>query len=59
MTLAIVVSVLAVLLLIVGVVALVAAPRALVRYLQLLSGRQVAWDKTSHAFPDLDPEQAA
>jgi bacteriophage N4 adsorption protein B len=35
-----------------NVVALVAAPRALARYVRLLRGGTVAWDKTSHAFPD-------
>ncbi|WP_332837967.1 glycosyl transferase family protein [Sphingomonas sp. MA1305] len=34
-----------------NLVALCAAPRAMVRYLLLLNGRHVAWDKTSHVFP--------
>jgi len=37
-------------------VALAAAPRALLRYLLVLRGRPVVWDKTSHAFPDLSPQ---
>ncbi|WP_343528968.1 glycosyl transferase family protein [Sphingomonas sp.] len=34
-------------------VALAAAPRAMIRYLLVLRGRPVAWDKTQHQFPDL------
>jgi len=34
-------------------VALAAAPRALVRYWQLLNGAAPVWDKTCHDFPDL------
>jgi bacteriophage N4 adsorption protein B len=36
-----------------NVVALAAAPLAMIRYLRLLRGHAVAWDKTSHAFPDV------
>ena len=35
-----------------NLVALVAAPRALYRYLKLLRGEAVVWDKTAHVFPD-------
>ncbi|MEG3092483.1 glycosyl transferase family protein [Sphingomonas sp. PB1R3] len=34
-------------------VALAAAPRAMVRYLLMLRGRPLTWDKTDHQFPDL------
>jgi adsorption protein B len=34
-------------------VTLAAAPRALGTYVRLLAGRQPAWDKTAHVFPDL------
>ncbi|WP_322964924.1 glycosyl transferase family protein [Sphingomonas fuzhouensis] len=34
-------------------VALAAAPRAMIRYLLVLRGRPVVWDKTRHVFPDV------
>lgn len=34
-------------------VALAAAPRAMMRYLLVLRGRPVVWDKTRHVFPDV------
>ena len=37
-----------------NVVSLVAAPRALMRYLAMLRGAAPVWDKTRHEFPDLD-----
>ena len=40
-----------------NLIALIAAPRALARYLRLLRGHALVWDKTRHDFPDL--EQAA
>jgi len=36
-----------------NLVALVAAPRALYRYVSLLRGAPLVWDKTRHVFPDL------
>jgi adsorption protein B len=36
-----------------NVVALVAAPRAMGRYVRLLRGEVLVWDKTSHVFPDV------
>jgi len=36
-------------------VALAAAPRAIIRYLLILRGRPVMWDKTRHVFPDMAP----
>ena len=45
--------------LIANLVALYAAPRALIRYLLLLKGRHVAWDKTSHVFPSWAAAPAA
>jgi len=36
-----------------NIVSLVAAPRALARYVGMLRGRAVVWDKTGHVFPDL------
>ena len=39
-----------------NLVSLIAAPRALHRYLKLLRGETLVWDKTAHVFPDLiDP----
>ena len=35
-----------------NIVALIAAPRALYRYLKLLRGAPIVWDKTRHVFPD-------
>ena len=35
-----------------NLVSLIAAPRALHRYLRLLRGEAVVWDKTAHVFPD-------
>lgn len=37
-----------------NIVALMAAPRALLLYLRLLRGEPPAWDKTAHVFPDLE-----
>ena len=37
-----------------NLVSLIAAPRALHRYVKLLRGEPLVWDKTAHAFPDLD-----
>ncbi|WP_294240426.1 glycosyl transferase family protein [uncultured Sphingomonas sp.] len=37
-------------------VALAAAPRAMLRYLLVLRGRPVVWDKTRHVFPDLSTQ---
>lgn len=37
-----------------NIVSLIAAPRALHRYLKLLRGEPLVWDKTRHVFPDLD-----
>ena len=36
-------------------VALAAAPRAMIRYLLILRGQPVMWDKTRHVFPDMAP----
>lgn len=36
-----------------NVISLIAAPRALYRYLRLLRGEILVWDKTAHVFPDL------
>lgn len=38
-----------------NLVSLVAAPRALVRYIGMLRGAPPVWDKTRHEFPDLPP----
>ncbi len=39
-----------------NLVSLIAAPRALHRYIRLLNGEALVWDKTPHVFPDLaDP----
>lgn len=38
-----------------NVVALVAAPRALTRYVAMLRGAAPVWDKTHHDFPELGP----
>ncbi len=44
-----------------NLVSLIAAPRALHRYIRLLNGEALVWDKTPHVFPDLadlaDPAQ--
>ncbi len=41
-----------------NLVSLIAAPRALHRYIRLLNGEALVWDKTAHVFPDLaDPAQ--
>lgn len=37
-------------------VALAAAPRAMMRYLLILRGRPVVWDKTRHVFPDVSAQ---
>ncbi len=36
-----------------NLVSLIAAPRALNRYLRLLRGEALVWDKTAHVFPEL------
>ncbi|URW75624.1 glycosyl transferase family protein [Sphingomonas donggukensis] len=41
-----------------NIVAMMAARRALVRYLAMLRGAAPAWDKTAHEFPDLAEEAA-
>ena len=38
-----------------NVIAMLAARRAMIRYLALLRGGGLAWDKTAHAFPEVDP----
>ena len=35
-----------------NIIALIAAPRAIRRYLTLLRGGPLIWDKTAHAFPE-------
>ncbi|MBX9859083.1 MAG: glycosyl transferase family protein [Sphingomonas sp.] len=39
-----------------NVIALLAARRALLRYVAMLRGGPLVWDKTTHAFPDLSGE---
>ena len=41
-----------------NIVSLIAAPRALHRYLKLLRGEPLVWDKTRHVFPDLPTPDA-
>ena len=41
-----------------NIISLIAAPRAIHRYLTLLRGGPVVWDKTAHAFPELDARAA-
>ncbi|MBB3586680.1 glycosyl transferase family protein [Sphingomonas sp. BK481] len=36
-----------------NVISLIAAPRAVVRYIAMLRGAALVWDKTRHEFPDL------
>lgn len=36
-----------------NIIALIAAPRAIHRYITLLRGGPLVWDKTAHAFPEL------
>ncbi len=42
-----------------NLISLVAAPRALVRYVGMLRGAAPVWDKTRHEFPDLDARGTA
>ena len=37
-------------------IGLIAAPRALIRYVAILRGAPPIWDKTRHEFPDLPPD---
>lgn len=37
-----------------NIVSLIAAPRALTRYLRVLRGKPLVWDKTRHDFPAID-----
>ena len=41
-----------------NLVALVAAPRAILLYIGMLRGAAPVWDKTRHEFPDLSPDPA-
>ncbi|MFV0623844.1 glycosyl transferase family protein [Sphingomonas sp. ac-8] len=42
-----------------NIIALLAARRAMLRYLAMLRGAELRWDKTAHHFPDLPAERAA
>jgi adsorption protein B len=42
-----------------NLIAVLAARRAMIRYLGMLAGRVPVWDKTAHSFPDEDAIEAA
>lgn len=42
-----------------NIIALLAARRAIIRYVAMLRGAPIRWDKTVHAFPPLDPAPIA